>query len=668
MTFLSPSILAASLLALGMACVPLTSFAQNPAGDYDFDPMLCAPETRHTVLSKRPSLLLVLDTSGSMDGRGSATRSKLELAKEAIEEVALSTNRDGTCDEGPGGETVGCDLVAMGLGRFSNNAQVSVDPGEDKAAEVISKVKAYKADGGTYIGKAAKLIHDNPALGGPNSIGIGVLVSDGQPTGVQTTRQTLHYLCKARDRKPRTVLSFAVGFGRGADPEMNNLFAAAGGTGFCCKASGGFGCVLNPGHPARFDPCTQLSRHDADELSLTNLSSEQVFCQGGLQADSGQALKDAFLAILGRSACTFPLEIPEDYPAGQGADPDPRATKVKFNHRVLGDDIDVPYVGDSYLLIPGIPVPIPNPDPSVMRSTALHDSLLNKPVPTDDATADRYLNEGWMFANPDRSAIILTADLCQDVVYKYEVTEVFTQVACLCENTNEACEVPCFREKCLEENDCVSKTGAAKEECEKGCRNDPSSACQEGFNELYGRTESQQVGRCSPGVVQCVVGKEYCAPLHEPQPEICNGMDDSCSGKVDDLSLSTTSTDYATQLNPEVQDVLASMSPGSQGPFCGFKDDACGCAGAPNGYGTPTQLTAEHGFKEVLRLSQLPENTCRCVETLEGPEASEASGPGAAHADPQAGGCASTPGAPVPHALLLPLLLGWLLLRRKRHA
>ena len=667
MTRFSPPAIVATLVMLSLSSLSAPSFAQNPDGDYEFDELLCAPKTTHSIISKRPSLLTILDTSGSMSSPGNSLGiPKLAIAQLVVSEVASSVTRPGPCTAE---NYSGCDIVEMGVGQFNDEgrAEVTVQPGEGQALLIGNAVLGYVADGATYIGEAAKLIYDNDKLGNGQSVGISVLVSDGHPSTDQTTRQTVHYLCAARDRKPRTVLTFAVGFGQGASPELNNLFAAAGGTGFCCKG-GGQACEDNPDHIARFDPCTGFSRVASDEIDPGNYPYDgQVSCYGGLQADSGQALKDAFFGILKRSICTFPLEIPEDYPAGIGADPNPEATRVKFNHRVLGDNIEVPYVGgEPYILAPGDAEP--KVDPSKPVSDELYKRLKMTFPPIVDATAQNYIGEGWIWANSDRSAIILTPGLCEDVIYKYEVTEVVTEVACLCNYTNEACEVPCFKEKCLETANCVSKTGAAKEECEKGCRNDPSSVCEQGFNELYDRTESQQVGRCSPGIIECIKGQEYCAPLHEPQPEICNGMDDSCSGKVDDLSSSTTSSDYATQLNPEVQGVLASMPPGSQGLFCGFKDDACGCAGAPNGYGTPTIMTAEHGFKEVMRLSQLPENSCRCVETLEGPGplSPEVQGQSAAPAGPQAGGCASTPSAPAPGTLLLPLLLGWFVLRRRR--
>ncbi|MGM0558222.1 MAG: MYXO-CTERM sorting domain-containing protein [Myxococcota bacterium] len=43
-------------------------------------------------------------------------------------------------------------------------------------------------------------------------------------------------------------------------------------------------------------------------------------------------------------------------------------------------------------------------------------------------------------------------------------------------------------------------------------------------------------GRCRPGTIQCVGTVEFCQQSFDPMPEICNGLDDDCDGRKDNLS------------------------------------------------------------------------------------------------------------------------------------
>jgi len=53
--------------------------------------------------------------------------------------------------------------------------------------------------------------------------------------------------------------------------------------------------------------------------------------------------------------------------------------------------------------------------------------------------------------------------------------------------------------------------------------------------DLIGRSCSTDVGECSKGEVICRGGGLYCLGGVFPQPEVCDSLDNNCSGRVDDL-------------------------------------------------------------------------------------------------------------------------------------
>ena len=42
-------------------------------------------------------------------------------------------------------------------------------------------------------------------------------------------------------------------------------------------------------------------------------------------------------------------------------------------------------------------------------------------------------------------------------------------------------------------------------------------------------------GRCAFGRTDCSTGEEECVPAFDVYPEICNGLDDDCDGKIDNM-------------------------------------------------------------------------------------------------------------------------------------
>lgn len=545
------------------ACLTMSTSALA----YDFSEM-CAPITEHDTTVGTPDVIIIVDVSGSMGNDGGGGKSKIQIARESISELAQAVGRTGPCTMS---DRSGCDQIRLGLGRFSGSASIDVKPAEDSYSTVDTTVDGYNAGGGTYMGNAAKLLWESNELANSERQGVGVLITDGAPSSKQTVEQTIHYNCAMRERNPGTVPNYAVGFGAGADPDTNSLFAAAGGTGECCSGSS---CTYQPNELV--DPCDLPQRNSTQKNGDAMLTSggslkDSFNCRGNLQADNAQALKDTLLEIAGNVACTFPLEIPSDYPAGEGADEDPEATRVEFNHAVFGQNIRVPGVDPS------------NPD-------KFYNDLVNV-YGVSPTAAEPYRGEGWFFADQTRRSVRLTDRLCEEVKSdNIQVTE--TQVACLCENTGEACDVP--------------------------CGTDPDAGC-----EMNEEGEMVQSGRCRPGIYECNFGVEFCQKFYAPQPEICNGIDDNCDGNIDNME----TADPAQDMNDpndgpgrEFQEWDQNMSPLdargiSEGLFCAFQS-VCVCDGGAHDLG-PIPNSLDNEWELILDEYEAKQTQCTCMAGLE---------------------------------------------------
>lgn len=556
--------------------------------DYDFDEM-CAPITSHATEASSPDALIILDRSGSMN-----SSSKLTLAKAAIIGLAQSVHRAGTCSAS---NRTGCDEVKLGLGWFSNGSAVNIQPAEDTKNSITSTVNGYNASGGTYIGKGAKEIYDSSALRNAERLGVGILISDGGPSGQATTEETLYYLCQAR--ADYNVSTFTVGFGSGSNPAINSLFAAAGGTGECCTGSS---CTYQPNEI--LDICSLPKRSGQNRLDMNSVMGSNysnldnaISCRGQIQANSGQELKNKLLDLLAEIACTFPLEIPMDYPAkppgSQGADQDPEATRMLIDHTVLGNDLEVPFA-----------------DPA--NPNAFYDYLVNQRG-ISAAVADPYKGEGWTFADATRQNVTVTPHICAEIQSNYvSVTE--TQVACLCVNTGELCDTPCNDG----DNDGFDDTTNAK--CVKNFGYDSS--------EIISATnaEFKQAGRCGAGIVECIIGEEFCVQRYQAQPEICNGLDDSCDGNIDNLrradptrNYDDDDTDGRDYYEWDGNTSTLSAYGLDEGIFCAF-DDVCSCDDGPHIQSpVPNQASPDpdHEWKTLLESYSNQANQCYCRNNLE---------------------------------------------------
>ncbi len=559
---------ASALLALILT--PALSWA------YDFSDM-CAPTTRHDTKLSTPDVLIILDTSGSMRREGNAAGdSKLSIAQDAISELATAVGKSGPCNQGV--DESGCDVVRLGLGEFNNGSVVDVTPEEDSYEDIKDTVDGYNASGGTNMGQAARRLAESDELSNADQLGLGVLITDGEPNGQSTIERTVYNFCEMRKRA-NPIFNYAVGFGLGADPATNSLFAAAGGTGECCKGSA---CTFQP--TELVDPCDFDGRLDGDGNPIDRKDLDNIVdgrnldggykCRGNLVATTGQDLKNALLAIANDAVCTFPLDIPADYPAGEGADEDPLATRVVLDeHYTWGTAIEIPAAGD--------------PNGPVMNDPMYKELRANG---VDEDVADDYVGEGWFFATPARQSVRLTPKLCEEVKSdEVDVTE--TQVACLCENTGDICdEVPC---KQLKDAD-------ARDDCEE----------RESGNDIT-------TGRCNVGEIICDFGVEKCQIQYQPMPEVCNGVDDDCDGVADNLeradpmqnsdqSDDSMATEYFEWNENETQ---LSDANTDTGVFCTF-EDICGCNRLP-GVGPAPNGTGDE-WEELLEYTAMNADACGC--------------------------------------------------------
>ena len=533
-----PALVAGTLLLISSS----TAFA-NP---YSYS---CLPETVHPLAYNAPRATIVLDRSGSMNNDGDKNRSRLEIAKEVLGEFAQAMYRPGHCLAGSGT----CDQMQLGLGWFSSGSGYDISPSEDNYWSFSNKLQGYDAGGSTRIDKAASMLLSDSSLQDHSRTNYGIIVTDGAPNGgstngtIDVVRRTLYRLCAARNRANAPLSTYIIGFSRGTNVGINDLFATAGGTGLCCEGSGCCDakdsegeCLFPPNQI--IDPCDEpvIGNDKIDHVRLTdgfsdgssNRLDDDLTCRGSLQANSGSELKDQLLSIASSATCTFPLNVPAAYPKGSALE-DPRATRVTFSHASWAPDLTDPIV-----------IPHMSENKFLLRDR-LKAKGLSVPLSND------YTNEGWEFADAARTKVRFTPKLCA-LTNRPEATRATTQLACPCYEKGTACDVPCDP-------------------------NDGSDiAC-----EINADGDSVRAGRCRPGTLACVTINglpiETCVSDYSPQPEICNGVDDDCSGEPDDME--RANPHYASGARAHEWDQDRATLAAHDVPetaFCGFKS-VCGC-------------------------------------------------------------------------------------------
>lgn len=445
--------------------------ASSTAAAYTFDDQ-CAPRTEHAPGIASPNVMLVVDRSGSMDYEMSPGKTRWQTAKDVISEVVVDLERPGSC---PMDGLPGCDPVRFGLGYFSTRGVLSIEPDDGTAGPIVTSLNSTNPSGGTQTHTAVDVVVSSARLNDDSRSNAAVLVTDGAPDLANTARTAVRSICNVRNRGVARVSTYVVGFGPGSNQAVNGFMAAAGGTGQCCV---GAAYPCDAAHEV--DPCdlnaAQLNSavRDTGADDSTYIAS-QYSCGGSLEATNGEAFKAALLDIADEVACTFPLDIPPDYP-NDSADPDPDATLVEIGHALYGV-VRAPYCapGDT--------------------NCGLGGNLQALGIPASEASA--FADEGWYFADPTRRSVRLTEGLCGQIQSR-DVEKIYTQVACVCRLTGESCTYTI-----------------------------------DGFT-----NEQLENMRCSAGLYVCVNGQDVCEPQFGRMPEICNGIDDDCDGFTDNMAKS----------------------------------------------------------------------------------------------------------------------------------
>ena len=360
-------------------------------------------------------------------------------------------------------------------------------------------------------------------------------------------------------------------------------------------------------HPADLSAYLELRAEDDGSTHL----HPSFTCGGGITATSAHELQTALQGILGSLQCTFPLNLLSEAIAA----PEPTSfTHVRLDLPSFGL-LTIPHVSDA------------TGQRSLVDQIELSGLAAAYTPPVDEESADGdFSNDGWDWANPGRTAVQLTGDVCALIAADF-VTSVETKVCEPCSNVGQICDVP------------------------------------------------GGVGRCGQGVITCdtSTGTATCSQLMRPMPEICNGVDDDCDGQVDDLARNREDWSAARwslgalQSSIDTDPTHPLPKPRVEGYDCAGRD-ACGCRdNHPDDYGGLGETEAEE-FESFLVYHATHRSYCGCGEGLSveptaavDPAVPEAQQPACAAGAAHLGG-----GAAAGTAALGCVLIGLLGLRRRR--
>ncbi|MFP4598539.1 MAG: vWA domain-containing protein [Persicimonas sp.] len=302
--------------------------------------------------------------------------------------------------------------------------------------------------------------------------------------------------------------------------------------------------------------------------------AHQYVCNGSKFANDSQALYEELQAILEAMECTYPLSLLDDQ---ESAPEFTDATHVKLYMPEYDAVVRIPYAED---------------DDGLQE---FEDEMCALGVPN----CTSYGDDGWSFANEGRTAVELSAELC-DYTKSDDVEKVTTQVCRTCDpdQLGDACDwVKCNPTSFPDGSDGYGydDEGVQCQEVDHPCPDNPNETC----------TSWAKTGRCGMGEYACDDrGLPYCEQVHSRMPEICNGVDDDCDGDIDDLA------ENREEWDDDKYDITGEDY---DGWYCSYHD-SCRCPdGQPDSIGG--DKTDDDEFVSMMEHQQEYGN-CECGEGL----------------------------------------------------
>ena len=276
----------------------------NSAAAWDFDKTCGARSDTRSFDLLQPQVYVMLDKSGSM-----GWDNKWSEATTAIKQAVSSNTYSGRRDP-----------VQFGLGLFSSRDYNKVSPREDAYPPIRNHLNWNSPGGGTYMGNAIER-SENTLASEPQSgkrPQATIFTTDGYPSDSEK-----NVVNKACEHRKNVGPLYAVGFGQGTDESFNDLVAAAGGTGYCCKDGGT--CTASTNN--HVDPCK--SQHSPFQrycrwwdwdwswyrgwykdhcIWWGNRIKSNWECGGGKQTNGGTGLKAIISGITNDLACQIDVD------------------------------------------------------------------------------------------------------------------------------------------------------------------------------------------------------------------------------------------------------------------------------------------------------------------------------------------------------------------------